>query len=289
MSGGDEQVPRPRSGGTAMTGTPARLDAELVRRGLARSRGQARSLVDAGSVLVGGVVARKASAPVSATDEVALATEPDPWVSRAAYKLLTALDVFADRGLSAQGKRCIDVGASTGGFTQVLLARGATHVEAVDVGHGQLVAELVGDPRVTEWSGTNVRDLDPADIGGPAALVVADLSFISLRTVMPRLAALTAEGGDLVVLVKPQFEVGRERLGKSGLVRRAEDRARAITDAADAAVAAGLRPLAVHHSPIQGTTGNQEYLLWCTSRDDEAMSPHELAEAAHRLSTEGPT
>ena len=270
------------------TTAASRLDAELVRRGLARSRAQARTLVEAGSVLVGGAVARKASLPVSATDEVALATEPDPWVSRAAYKLLTALEVFGGRGLSAHGKRCIDVGASTGGFTQVLLAHGAARVEAVDVGHGQLVPELAGDPRVREWSGTNVRDLDPAAIGGPAPLVVADLSFISLRTVMPQLAALTEHGGDLVVLVKPQFEVGRERLGKAGLVRRPQDRARAITDAADAAVACGLHPLEVHHSPIQGATGNQEYLLWCTSREAEALSPHDLAEAAHRLSTEGP-
>ena len=269
--------------------TPSRLDAELVRRGLARSRAQARTFVEAGSVLVGGVVARKASLPVGASDEVALATEPDPWVSRAAYKLLTALEVFGRRGLSARDKRCVDVGASTGGFTQVLLAHGAAHVEAVDVGHGQLVPELAGNPRVTEWSGTNVRDLDPATIGGPAPLVVADLSFISLRTVMPQLAALTQEGGDLVVLVKPQFEVGRERLGKAGLVRRPQDRARAITDAAEAAAEAGLRPLALHHSPIQGATGNQEYLLWCTSREAEAMSPHDLAEAAHRLSREGPT
>ena len=272
-----------------MTAAPTRLDAELVRCGLARSRGQARSLVEAGSVLVAGVVARKASLPVTAADDVTLAGEPDPWVSRAAYKLLTALEVFGRRGLTARGKRCIDVGASTGGFTQVLLAHGATHVEAVDVGHGQLVPELADDPQVSEWSGTNVRDLDPATIGGPAPLVVADLSFISLRTVMPQLAALTADGGDLVVLVKPQFEVGRERLGKAGLVRRPQDRERAITDAVEAAVAVGLRPLALHRSPIQGATGNQEYLLWCTSREDEAMSADDLADAAHRLSTEGPT
>ena len=277
------------TGDPAMTASPSRLDVELVRRGLARSRGQARALVDQGAVLVGGATASKVSTPVTAADEINLATEPDPWVSRAAYKLLTALDVFADRGLSAQGKRCIDVGASTGGFTQVLLAHGATQVEAVDVGHGQLVAELAGDPRVTEWSGTNVRDLDPASIGGPAALVVADLSFISLRTVMPALAALTAPGGDLVVLVKPQFEVGRERLGRGGLVRSAPDRARAITDVAQAAEKEGLRPVAVHGSPIRGTNGNLEYLLWCTSRDVDALSPRAVADQAERLSTEGLT
>lgn len=282
-------APTLRPGDPAMTDSPSRLDVELVRRGLARSRGQARALVGQGAVLVGGATASKVSAPVTAADEITLATEPEPWVSRAAYKLLTALDEFADRGLSAQGKRCIDVGASTGGFTQVLLARGAVHVEAVDVGHGQLVAELAGDPRVTEWSGTNVRDLDPASIGGPAALVVADLSFISLRTVMPALAALTAPGGDLVVLVKPQFEVGRERLGRGGLVRSAPDRARAITDVAAAAVQAGLRPVALHGSPIRGTNGNREYLLWCTSRDVAALSPREVADQAERLSTEGLT
>jgi 23S rRNA (cytidine1920-2'-O)/16S rRNA (cytidine1409-2'-O)-methyltransferase len=266
----------------------SRLDAELVRRGLARSRARARELIAAGHVLVDGTTARKPAMPVTGDADVVLAVEPDPWVSRAAYKLLEALETFGPRGLRVTGKRCIDVGASTGGFTQVLLAHGASHVDAIDVGHGQLAPQVSGDPRVTERSGVNVRDVDPREVGGPAELVVADLSFISLQTVMPALRGLTAPDGDLVLLVKPQFEVGRERLGKGGLVRRAEDRARAVADAAACASAAGLQTLAMHRSPIRGTSGNWEYLLWCSPRPAEAMSPFEVAEAAHRLSQEGP-
>ena len=267
----------------------ARLDAELVSRGLARSRAQARALVEAGTVLVDGVPAAKASTAVTAGQALTLAQEPDPWVSRAAYKLLRALEVLGPRGLTVRGKRCIDVGASTGGFTQVLLAHGAAQVEAVDVGHGQLVATIAADARVTERSGVNVRDVTSEDLGGVADVVVADLSFISLRLVMPVLAELTAAAGDLVVLVKPQFEVGRERLGKGGIVRRPRDRAAAVVHVVDAAVSAGLNPLALLPSPVRGTAGNVEYLLWLSPRSSGAMSPHEVAEAADRLSREGPS
>ena len=186
-----------------------------------------------------------------------------------------------------QGRRCLDVGASTGGFTQVLLRHGAEHVIALDVGHGQLVPEVAEDPRVTERSGVNVRGVQPNDLGGPADLVVADLSFISLQVVLGVLATLTTPDGDLVVLVKPQFEVGRDRLGHGGVVRSARERARAIVEVATVAEASGLHPLGIRASPLRGTTGNVEYLLWLTPRAGEGLTPDRLAALAAELSAEG--
>lgn len=238
-----------------------RLDAELVRRGLARSRGQARELVDAGRVSVAGREVRKAAHPVAQQDSVQVAGEIDPWVSRAAHKLLGALEAFPE--VEVRGRRCIDVGASTGGFTQVLLQRGAASVCALDVGHGQLDPSLAGDPRVDERSGTSVRDVGPQDVGGPFALLVTDLSFISLTLVAERLAALVQPGGDIVALVKPQFEVGRTRLGKGGVVRDAGHRRDAVVAVLESLSAAGLAPRGLAPSPLRGTDGNDEYLLWC--------------------------
>ena len=164
--------------------------------------------------------------------------------------------------VTVQGRRCLDVGASTGGFTQVLLAAGAASVVALDVGHGQLAPAVAGDPRVEERSGTNIRGVGPDDVGGPFELVVADLSFISLTLVMPVLAELLLPGGDLVGLVKPQFEVGRDRLGKTGVVRSQEQRDEAVESARDAAAAAGLTVRAVVPSRTVGASGNLEYFLW---------------------------
>ena len=201
-----------------------RLDVELVTRGLARSRGHARALLDAGQVSVGDVVATKAATPVSPADNIVVREEGPRWVSRAAHKLEGALEAFAPLGLSVAGKRCLDVGASTGGFTQVLLHHGAGHVVALDVGHGQLVPELATDPRVTDLPRTTVRGLRPDDIGGRVDVLVADLSFISLTLVLEAFAAVLSPTGDAVVLVKPQFEMGRSRLGKGGVVRAQGDR-----------------------------------------------------------------
>jgi 23S rRNA (cytidine1920-2'-O)/16S rRNA (cytidine1409-2'-O)-methyltransferase len=249
----------------------ARLDVELVRRGLARSRGHARSLIDAGDVSVQGSTATKPATPVGPDDHIEVRELGPRWVSRAAYKLVGALEAFGPLGLTVAGKRCLDVGASTGGFTQVLLHHGAAHVTAVDVGHGQLVPELVDDPRVTDRSRTTIRGLVPQDIGGPVDLLVADLSFISLTLVLDTFRALLRDSGDAVVLVKPQFEVGRTRLGKGGVVRAQGDRAWAVTEVARAAVGAGLHPRALAPSPIEGGEGNAEYLLWLTPRDAESM------------------
>ena len=265
----------------------ARLDVELVRRGLARSRGHAKALIDAGEVEVGGTRATKAATPVAADDRIDVREEGPRWVGRAAYKLVGALEAFGPHGLTVAGRRCLDVGASTGGFTQVLLHHGAAHVTALDVGHDQLAPEVAGDDRVTDRSGTTVRGLAPDDIGGPVDLLVADLSFISLTLVVADLARLLDERGDAVVLVKPQFEVGRTRLGKGGVVRSAADRAWALTEVARAAIEAGLHPRALVPSPIEGAEGNAEYLLWLTPRAAESMGWEALVSTADQVSVKG--
>jgi 23S rRNA (cytidine1920-2'-O)/16S rRNA (cytidine1409-2'-O)-methyltransferase len=263
-----------------------RLDVELVARGLARSRGQARDLVKAGSVLIDGSPAKKVSAPVHSEQRLQLAAGVQGWVSRAAYKLVAALEAFGPGGLNVAGKRCFDVGAAAGGFTQVLLRHGAREVVAVDVGHGQLAQELARDPQVIERSGFNVRDARAGDLGGPAQLLVADLSFISLRLVLPVLRTLVEPTGDLVLLVKPQFEVGRERLGKGGIVRSAVNRASVIEEVVAAATSCGLTAKALCHSPIRGATGNAEYLLWLTPRPEQGLTAAQVTELAATLSTE---
>ncbi len=260
-----------------------RLDAALVARALARSRGDARDLVNDGLVTVNGVPARKPSAEVATQDDVAVLPGRAARVGRAAHKLQSAFDAWGSASedpLSAAGRRCLDVGASTGGFTQVLLEAGAAHVVALDVGHGQLAPELAGDPRVTNLEGRNVRAVTPDEVGGPFALVVADLSFISLQLVAPQLAALTAADGQGVWLVKPQFEVGRERLGKRGVVTDPGDQARALRAVLAAARACGLHPRAVLPSPLAGTRGNREYLLWVSRRRELGLVEDTVAIAS---------
>ncbi|MCA2217757.1 TlyA family RNA methyltransferase [Wangella sp. NEAU-J3] len=242
----------------------ARLDAELVRRKLARSREQAAALVAAGRVQVRGTVARKVAAMVDPADPVVV-TGADPgteYVSRGGHKLAGALAVFTRDGLTVAGRRCLDAGASTGGFTDVLLRAGAARVVAVDVGYGQLAWPLRTDERVDVHERTNVRTLAPDLIGGPVDLTVADLSFISLRLVLPALAACTAPGGDLALMVKPQFEVGRERVGSGGVVRDPALRAEAVLDVAATAAGLGLGVAGVTASPLPGPSGNVEFFVW---------------------------
>lgn len=265
-----------------------RLDVELVARSLARSRGQARELVKAGSVFLDGSPVIKVSAPVSPDQSLTLAPGVECWVSRAAYKLAAALNSFGPDGLGVTGKRCFDIGAATGGFTQVLLRAGARQVVALDVGHGQLAEEISSDPRVIEHSGRNIRDVRADDLGGPAELLVADLSFISLRLVLAVLRDLVEPTGDLVLLVKPQFEVGRERLGKRGVVRSAGNRAGVIKAVVAAAREASLNPRGLCASPIRGATGNAEYLLWLSRRPGEGLTTAQVNELAAILSTEAP-
>ncbi len=241
-----------------------RLDAELVRRGLARSRQHADELLAAGRVSVGGRPAAKAATQVDPGAPIVVAADgaPEEYASRGGHKLAGALDTFEPRGLAIAGRRCLDAGASTGGFTDVLLRRGAAHVVAVDVGYGQLVWSLRQDPRVTVLDRTNVRDLQPDQVGAPVELVVADLSFISLRLVLTPLVRCTAEEADLVLMVKPQFEVGRERLGAGGVVRDPGLRADAVRGVAASALATGLGVRGVVASPLPGPSGNVEYFLW---------------------------
>jgi 23S rRNA (cytidine1920-2'-O)/16S rRNA (cytidine1409-2'-O)-methyltransferase len=239
--------------------TTRRLDVEMVSRGLARSRTQAHELVMAGVVLVDGRPAAKPSLAVGDTTSVQLTREPERWVGRAALKLLHALDTWPIR---VEGRRCLDVGASTGGFTQVLLERGAAHVTALDVGQGQLVHSIASDSRVRDLPGTNIRDVTAEDLGGPFDLVVADLSFISLTLALPAMRPLVGDAGDVVALVKPQFEVGRERLSRRGVVTSPHEHRRVLRDVAQAAYDLGLVLHGATASPITGGDGNREFLFW---------------------------
>jgi 23S rRNA (cytidine1920-2'-O)/16S rRNA (cytidine1409-2'-O)-methyltransferase len=238
-----------------------RLDAELVRRGLARSREEAVDLIAAGRVAVAGQRAAKPASQVSTDAAITVApVGPEPgYVSRAGYKLAGALAAFAE--LSVAGKRCLDAGASTGGFTDVLLRAGAGHVVAVDVGYGQLAWALRSDDRVTVLDRVNARSLRPEQVAPPPELVVADLSFISLRLVLPALVNCAAPDADFVVMVKPQFEVGREQVG-GGVVEDPALRSSAVAAVAAAAADLGLGVAGITASPLPGPSGNVEYFLW---------------------------
>lgn len=239
-----------------------RLDRALTERGLARSRTVAACLIKAGRVSVNGSPVTKPSAVVLPEDALEVAaTEGEEYVSRAGHKLAGALERFPD--VDPAGKRCLDAGASTGGFTDVLLRRGAREVAAVDVGHDQLVPELRADPRVRVHEGLNVRYLDPAQIGGPAQLTVCDLSFISLTLVVPALAAATEPGGDLLLMVKPQFEVGVHALSRTGVVTSEAAREAAVERVRECARDVGLEVLGTAPSPLPGQDGNVEFFVWC--------------------------
>lgn len=241
-----------------------RLDAELVRRGLARSREHASELIAAKRVKVAGSVATKPATGV--TTDVALVVTEDPerpdFVSRGGHKLAGALAAFAPLGLEVSARRCLDAGASTGGFTDVLLRHEAAEVVAVDVGYGQLAWSLQQDPRVVVHDRTNVRELSVEQIGGPVDVVVGDLSFISLELVLDALIGVTRDDGDLVLMVKPQFEVGKDRVGKGGVVRDLALRTEAVCAVADAAARRGWGARAVTTSPLPGPSGNVEFFLW---------------------------
>lgn len=237
------------------------LDAELVRRGLATSRTEAQAAVRDGLVLVGGRTAGKASTLVDPAEPVELVGPARRFVSRGGEKLDAALEGF---GIEVAGRRALDAGASTGGFTDCLLQRGAGHVIAVDVGYGQLAWSLRGDPRVTVLERTNVRDLRPEALPFAPEILVADLSFISLRLAIGALASVAAEEAELVLLVKPQFEAGRDAVGPGGVVRDPERWADAIRGVSEAAEDARLRPLGVMACPVRGPAGNVEFLLHAT-------------------------
>lgn len=267
-----------------------RLDAELVRRKIARSREQAVEWIKDGRVEVGGFVAKKPATVVEPDVSIKVAeADGDDWASRGAHKLLGALEAFEPHGLSVAGKRTLDAGASTGGFTDVLLRRGASEVVAVDVGYGQLVWRLQNDDRVTVLDRTNIRNLTPEAMGGLARLMVGDLSFISLELVLPAIADCLEDGADLLPMVKPQFEVGKDRLGSGGVVRSAELRAEVTADVAHFAQGLGLSCRGVTASPLPGPSGNVEYFLWL-NKDGGISAPtdEELGAMIMRAVEEGP-
>lgn len=241
-----------------------RLDAELVHRKLARSRDHARELIEAGSVQVNGIVHAKPASQVKSDASIKVSEHAvDQYVSRGAYKLIGALDRFAPQGLRIEGRRALDAGASTGGFTQVLLERGAAAVLAVDVGYGVLAWEVRSDERVSVYERMNIRNAQPGDFAFAPELVVADLSFISLRTVLPALTAVAAADADMVLMVKPQFEVGKQAVG-NGVVRDPALRAGAVRAVALALQALGFGVRDVVASPLPGPSGNVEYFVWGT-------------------------
>ena len=241
-----------------------RLDAELVRRGLARSRDHATELIVAGRVSVNKAVATKPATGVTTDSDLVVREDSSTseYASRGGHKLAGALEAFRPGGLQVSGRRCLDAGASTGGFTDVLLREGAREVVAVDVGYGQLVWSLRNDPRVRVHDRTNIREIDANLVGGPVDLVVGDLSFISLDLVLDALISVTVPDGDLVLMVKPQFEVGKDRLGKGGVVRDLGHRADAVMAIASSGARRGWAARAVTTSPLPGPSGNVEFFLW---------------------------
>lgn len=245
----------------------ARLDALVVERGLAGTRARARALILAGQVRVNDAVVSKAGTAVAPDAEIAMVTPDHPYVGRGGVKLAEALDQF---GIDVAARTAIDIGASTGGFTDALLQRGAARVVALDVGRGQLDWRLRSDPRVIVLDGVNARGVTPAMLppeARPASIVTIDVAFISLRLVLPAVPALLAPAGDVVALVKPQFEATRAEVGKGGIVRDPAVRARVVDEVAAAANAVGLRRVAAAPSPLRRAGGNQEIFLHLRRRE----------------------
>lgn len=264
----------------------ARVDVELVRRGLARSRQQAAELIDAGRVTIDGMPAAKPATAVAVTAHLSVDTGGQRnWVSRGAHKLIGALDAF---DICVAGRRCLDAGASTGGFTEVLLDRGAREVIAADVGYGQLAWSLRSDSRVTVLERTNVRDLCREAVGGPVDLVVADLSFISLATVLPALTSCAAADADIVPMVKPQFEVGKDHVGAGGVVSDPGLRKATVLAIAQRAADLGWHALGVVASPLPGPSGNVEYFLHLRPETDRALIGDALERAVGQAIAKGP-
>ena len=251
----------------------ARLDAELVSRGIARSRTRAKEMIQSGSVSVNGKTVTKASAEVSADDEL-ISSEEEKYVGRGALKLEKAADEF---GIDFTGKVCIDIGASTGGFTEVMLMRGASKVYAVDVGHGQLAEKLCADSRVVNMEGTDIRRVTPEMTGGQADFVSADVSFISLKMILPSIYSLLREGACAAVLIKPQFEAGKRDIGKNGIVRDAKVHERVLRETDQAINSAGFIAERYTVSPVKGGSGNIEYLVKLVKKQGTPVI-HDLGE-----------
>jgi len=241
-----------------------RIDSELVRRGLAKSRSAAAQMIEEGRVKLDGQGVLKPARQMDPAQAIIVEESDDPeYVSRGAHKLAGALDTLGEKAPLIEGRRALDAGASTGGFTDVLLRRGAASVVAVDVGYGQLAWKLQSDPRVEVHDRTNVRTLDPASVAPAPDIVVGDMSFISLTLVLPALVGAAAPDADFLLMVKPQFEVGKHRIGRGGVVHEESARREAVEKVQASAVSHGLRVMGMEPSPLPGQDGNVEYFLWC--------------------------
>jgi 23S rRNA (cytidine1920-2'-O)/16S rRNA (cytidine1409-2'-O)-methyltransferase len=238
--------------------TRVRLDEALVARGFYPTRSRARDAIKRGTVMVDGETASKPAQHVTDDAAIAIADQARAYVSRAALKLKHALDHFA---LSPEGLHCLDIGAATGGFSEVLLERGARHVTAIEVGHGQLAPALARDPRISLWEGLNARDLEPLHLKAPPQFIVCDVSFISLKLALPRGLDLAAPGARLVALIKPQFEAGRAALGRDGVVKDELIHRQVCDDIASWLKARGWSVIGLLPSPLQGGSGNREFLI----------------------------
>lgn len=258
-----------------------RLDISLVKRGLLPSREKAKVAIAAGMVRVNGLPVSKPSSPVDPDDALEVSDGALRFVGRGGLKLERALAAFA---IDLSGKNCVDVGASTGGFTDCMLQAGASRVVAVDVGHGQLDARIAADPRVVNLEGTDARSVSPADVGGPFDFAATDVSFISLAHILPVLANLLRDGGEAVCLVKPQFEAGADKVGKRGVVKDPAVHREVLERVLSFARGAGLTPCGLDHSPVTGGEGNIEYLLYAAKGAGRAETGLDVARtvaAAH--------
>ena len=263
-----------------------RLDALIVGLGLVPSRSKAQRLIRDGHVLVDGVAVTKPAANVATASSITV-DKGDDYVSRGAYKLIGAFDEFFGRGLpSPRGLRCLDIGASTGGFCDVLLRRGAAQVIALDVGHGQLDSRIARDPRIIEMSGVNIRDVTAANLPYRPDMIVSDVSFISLKLIFPALYGLLRQGGEIACLIKPQFEAGREKVGKKGVVRDPAVHLEVLEHFLTHAKESHFTVLGITYSPIRGPEGNIEYLGYlkkCDEPDGSFDLPTLVAESHSQL------
>ena len=261
-----------------------RADVYLTEHGYAPSRGRARLMIESGGVTVDGVPVKKPAQEISDDAHTVSVEDPLRYVSRGGIKLEGALDAF---GIDPAGKTALDVGASTGGFTDCLLQRGAARVYAVDAGEGQLVKKLCDDERVISREHLNARDLCPDDINGAQVdLIVMDVSFISATYIIPRFPALLREGGEAILLVKPQFEVGRSMIGKGGIVKDSASHRYAIERVCDCARSVGLIPTGLIPSPVMGGDGNREFLIRLSLEGRDVLTAQDIRRVAERKSTE---
>lgn len=260
----------------------ARLDSELVSRGIARSRERAKELIKAGDILVNGKTAKKGSQEVQESDHIENCSQAEEYVGRGALKLKKATEEFS---LEYEGKVCIDIGASTGGFTEYMLSRGAKKVYAVDVGHGQLAEKLRNDNRVVNAEGMDIRELTEDFFGGKADFICTDVSFISLTKILPKIKELLAEGAVSAVLIKPQFEAGKSSIGKNGIVKDRKVHERVLAEIDETAVSLGLHTAQYTYSPIKGGSGNTEYLVKLINSDIPRKA-HDFRELTERAMKE---